>query len=253
MDGQASRTSPPLRGRQIKLKYKCFKSDCPVCHQTGSIQLFLNKKYEVRYARTRHSYLAKDSKKQQFTYCKIENLEVLKTLLSKQLNSLALGTSLGQVGQVLGFVNLDPQLRGCATKLENRVWAVSSARIEHQPPKLGVEGSNPSPPATICQIEPKLVSFTPKFTPTETIDFWDNFKLFLEKDYRGDWKNQIFRNAKKYSPYLLRGDLSILKTLTDGQRLNAMKARSAYSKFAGCYERYKQLIKIIWSQMVSQQ
>ncbi len=27
-------------------------------------------------------------------------------------------------------------------------WASSSVRIEHQPPKLGVEGSNPSPPAT---------------------------------------------------------------------------------------------------------
>ena len=26
-------------------------------------------------------------------------------------------------------------------------WASSSVRIEHQPPKLGVEGSNPSPPA----------------------------------------------------------------------------------------------------------
>jgi hypothetical protein len=28
-------------------------------------------------------------------------------------------------------------------------WASSSGRIEHQPPKLGVVGSNPTPPATL--------------------------------------------------------------------------------------------------------
>ena len=115
--------------------------------QSGSIQLFLNKKLEVRYARTRHTFTAKDSKLQ-YNYCRIENLDGLKTLLSKQLNSLALSTTPGHTGQVFGFVNFDPQLGGCATKLENKVWACSSARIEHQPPKLGVEGSNPSPPAT---------------------------------------------------------------------------------------------------------
>ena len=38
-----------------RMKYKCFKSECPICHQSGSIQLFLNNKGEVRYARTRHS------------------------------------------------------------------------------------------------------------------------------------------------------------------------------------------------------
>ncbi len=37
--------------------------------------------------------------------------------------------------------------------------------------------------------------------------------------------------------------MSILKTLPDGQRLNAMKALSAYAKFSGSYEQYKRLIK----------
>ena len=36
-------------------------------------------------------------------------------------------------------------------------WASSSVRIEHQPPKLGVEGSNPSPPATKTDLEPNSV------------------------------------------------------------------------------------------------
>ena len=92
-------------------------------------------------------FTTKDSKKQQFTYCKIKNIEELKTLLSKQNNSVT-ATASGQVGQVEGFANLDHQRGGCATKQQNKPWASSSARIEHQPPKLGVEGSNPSPPAT---------------------------------------------------------------------------------------------------------
>ena len=135
----------------IELKYKCFKSECPVCHNTGSIQLFLNAKLEVRYARTRHySTISKDSSKPQFTYCRIENLSELKTLLSKQNISLTtVSTTPGQVGQALGFVSLDPQLGGCATNRQTGHWASSSVRIEHQPPKLGVEGSNPSPPANL--------------------------------------------------------------------------------------------------------
>ena len=133
----------------IELKYKCFKSECPVCHNTGSIQLFLNNKLEVRYARTRHYSTIKDSSKPQFTYCRIEDLSELKTLLSNKSITLSTSTTPGQAGQALGFDSLDPQLGGCATKQQTGHWASSSVRIEHQPPKLGVEGSNPSPPANL--------------------------------------------------------------------------------------------------------
>ena len=136
------------------MKYKCFKSECPVCHTTGSIQLFLNSKSEVRYARTRHySTIAEDSIKPNFTYCRIENLEGLKTLLSNKSITLSTSTTPGQVGQALGFESIDPQLGGCATNRQTGHWASSSVRIEHQPPKLGVEGSNPSPPAIVLDLE----------------------------------------------------------------------------------------------------
>ena len=80
------------------VKYKCVKAECPICNQIGSIQLFLNKQGEVRYARTRHySHPDKDSKKPQFTYCKIEDLEALKTLLSQQ--GVSLSAIVGQIGQ----------------------------------------------------------------------------------------------------------------------------------------------------------
>ena len=78
----------------------CLKAECPARKQTGSIQLFLNKNGEVKYARTRHySHLDKDSKKPQFTYCKIEDLEGLKTLISQQGISLTTEKGNGSIGQ----------------------------------------------------------------------------------------------------------------------------------------------------------
>jgi hypothetical protein len=61
--------------------------------------------------------------------------------------------TLGHIGHK---INNDPDKTeslelGCIS--ENKAWVSSSARIEHQPPKLGVEGSNPSPPATKLKIE----------------------------------------------------------------------------------------------------
>lgn len=123
------------------MKIKCVREECPICHNTGSIQLFMNKKGEVRYARTRHyRYLDKDSKKPQFSYCKINDLDSLKTLLSDKLITLSKDTAPGQVGQfgqVKGFVNLDHQRGGCATKQQNKAWASSSVRIGQSTAKGG--------------------------------------------------------------------------------------------------------------------
>ena len=113
------------------MRIKCIKAECPVCKVTGSIQLFLNTNREVRYARTRHySHIDKDSKKPQFTYCKINDLEALQTLLSDKGISLTTEqVTAGQVGHGRGFVSLDPQLRGCAPVQQTRQRASSSVRI----------------------------------------------------------------------------------------------------------------------------
>ena len=94
------------------VKYKCIKAECPICNVVGSIQLFLNRNGEVKYARTRHySHLDKDSRKPQFTYCKIQDLDTLKTLLLNKGISLTTDkVTAGQVGQGLGFRIYDPQL-----------------------------------------------------------------------------------------------------------------------------------------------
>ena len=55
----------------------------------------------MKYARTRHYlHLDKDSKKPQFTYCKPEDLEALKTLITQQGISLSVAKAeSGQIGQ----------------------------------------------------------------------------------------------------------------------------------------------------------
>jgi hypothetical protein len=84
---------------KVRMKIKCVKAECPQCHIVGSIQLFLNKQNEVKYARTRH-YLRLDptTKKPQFEYHKVEELEALKTLLKSQ--SISLSTDKAKIGQV---------------------------------------------------------------------------------------------------------------------------------------------------------
>ena len=89
-------------------KIKCLKLECPICKQIGSIQLFLNKQNEVRYARTRHySHLDKDSKKPQFTYCKIENLDALEESLREL--GFSLPTANGQV-VTMGQATQEPSI-----------------------------------------------------------------------------------------------------------------------------------------------
>ncbi len=82
------------------MKIKCVKLECQ-CGKAGLAQLFLNKAGEIKYARIRHySHSDKVSHKPQFTYCKIEDLDALKTLLLTQGISLNTEKAFdGQLGQ----------------------------------------------------------------------------------------------------------------------------------------------------------
>ena len=62
------------------MKIKCVKIECPICGKDGSLQVFFNKQNKIKYARTRH-YTGLKNKKPQFTYCKLEDLSQLETLL----------------------------------------------------------------------------------------------------------------------------------------------------------------------------
>ena len=127
------------------MRIKCVKLPCQVCGKQGSTQLFLNKQNQIKYARTRHySHIDKDSRKPQFTYCKIEDLQALKTLLSNK--NISLNSNKANSGQTGHQNNIDHKLRETSLIIQNS-GARSSARIEHHPPKVGVVGSNPTSPA----------------------------------------------------------------------------------------------------------
>ncbi len=116
------------------MRIKCVKLKCLVCGNSGSTQLFLNRVGQIRYARTRHySHIDKVSKKPQFTYHKIMNLDGLKTLLSNQ--GIQLNKNKATIGQTGHQNNIDQKLKALSLKQVNS-GAGSSARIEHHPPKL---------------------------------------------------------------------------------------------------------------------
>ena len=83
------------------MKIKCVKLVCSQCQKEGLAQLFLNNAGTIKYARVRHySHNDAATHKPQFTYCKIENLEPLKTLLKTQdINLPNEKADSGQVGQ----------------------------------------------------------------------------------------------------------------------------------------------------------
>ena len=128
------------------VKYKCYKANCPVCKASGSIQLFMNRNREIRYARTRHySHIDKVTKKPQFTYYRIEDLETLKTLLLNKGISISTDKATsGQLGQTSNAEIHDLELKDSSSNSIIK-GAGSSVRIEHHPPKVGVVGSNPTP------------------------------------------------------------------------------------------------------------
>ncbi len=107
----------------------------------------------MRYGRARH-YLKRLNGKPQFEYHQ-QSIEYLQRKLSEESSndkvSISSEAPLNNEHIVHHEHTANDELQNKAQNSldsKNRAWASSSVRIEHQPPKLGVEGSNPTPPAT---------------------------------------------------------------------------------------------------------
>ena len=98
------------------VKYKCYKTQCPTCGNTGSLQLFLNKSNRVTYSRVRH-YQGKGK----FTYCKIDQNK-LETLLK------------GQTGQRQTIEHIDQKHSDSSLKL------VMAGPVGFEPTAFSLEG-----------------------------------------------------------------------------------------------------------------
>jgi hypothetical protein len=103
-------------------------------------------------------------KKPQFTYCKLEDLQQLETLLkSLGFQFPAQTKNLGHNGQNYKAVQHTSGHKD-SSLISKIKGAGSSVRIEHHPPKVGVVGSNPTPPAPFSEIG--LISNTFKLFAT---------------------------------------------------------------------------------------
>jgi intergrase/recombinase len=172
----------------------------------------MNRLGQIRYARTRHySHIDKVSRKPQFTYHKLENLEALKTLLSKQGIQLNTNnTSSGQTGQVN---NIDLKLGNSSLKTGIE-GAGSSARIEHHPPKKG------------CK---------------DQFEDMAEYRDFLLSKFSRSYALQCFNNGIKYYNFL--EDPHGISALPTSIKGNILKAMVNLAKYKGIYEEYKTKLK----------
>jgi hypothetical protein len=134
---------------------------------------YSNKSNQIRYGRVRH-YVLKTQEdynpkvKYNFRYHKIENLQQLESLLNStgfQFPTTQQNTPITSQTQAnqncnngshwVGLDHAQPQAQFGLKDLafiSRTKGAGSSVRIEHHPPKVGVVGSNPTPPATTKHI-----------------------------------------------------------------------------------------------------
>ena len=188
---------------------------CPKCHITGSTQLFLNNKNEIRYARVRHYKGLNEFKKPQFEYHKLEDLQQLETLLkSFNLQFPTVKAPSGhkiadQTGKTIDHGQTD------SSSISKNMWAGSSARIEHHPPK------------TSRDIDPSL-------DPAE-------YREFLLSKFSRSYALQLFNNGIRHFSFLENPQgISAIPSSTRG---NVLKAMMNLSKFLGCYQEYKLRLK----------
>ena len=185
------------------VKYKCFKVECPVCGNTGSLQLFINRQGRITYSRVRH-YQGKGK----YTYCKLEKSDL--DLLQSQHLKLPQpdqGQSFKPQHHKLGQAEPNPNSKN--------KWASSSARIEHHPPK-------------------------PSKNNDPAID-WAEYKQYLLSKFSRSYALQVYNNGLRHINCLENPhNISAISITTRG---NILKAMVNLAKYLGCYQEYKVKLK----------
>ena len=114
------------------------KIPCQICNIKGTLQKVGNNYYRIRH------YEGTINKKLKFHYHQIDKEYALTHLEKLRQNNMLVNTIFDQNPKNIK-VNIDLKELKHHTKQVNS-GAGSSARIEHHPPKVGVVGSNPTPP-----------------------------------------------------------------------------------------------------------
>ena len=116
---------------------------CPNCKQEGVLQWketitkAKGKMYHYNKLYVYHQHPQEHPERPKWCY-----------LTADQTRALGITENRSPITQNLTQNNSQPEKPNSSSKHEENKWTGSSGRIEHQPPKLGVVGSNPTPPAT---------------------------------------------------------------------------------------------------------
>ncbi|MGD0643938.1 MAG: integrase [Candidatus Bathyarchaeia archaeon] len=101
-----------------------------------------------------------------------------------------------------------------------------------------------------CQIalQEKVDKLTGKYSTLASIPLskeidWQEFKAWLRKDHTESNSRQIIVHAMFYKDGLFSKDLSAIGKLPITIRANPLKALSALSKFLGCYDDFRSLVR----------
>jgi hypothetical protein len=73
--------------------------------------------------------------------------------------------------------------------------------------------------------------------------FWINFKEYLLTQNSKSTVSDRINYAKKYYDVLVADDLSTILTLSADKRTHVMKGLTSLSKFCGCYDYWRSMIK----------
>jgi hypothetical protein len=73
--------------------------------------------------------------------------------------------------------------------------------------------------------------------------FWLNFREYLQTQNTRSTVNDRINYARRYYSMLLDDDLSEILGLSSDKRTHVMKALTSLSKFCGCYDYWKSMIK----------
>src|SRR5207248_10947796 len=86
--------------------------------------------------------------------------------------------------------------------------------------------------------------------PSINDEFWANYQHYLLKDHNKQTTNARMLYAKKYFGILKEENVQELLLLSNQKRMHVMKALAALSKYAGCYDRWrniKERYQLKWS------
>ena len=196
------------------MKIKCVKTEkCPICREKGSIQVFFNKQNRIKYGRVRHYSGLNESKKPQFSYCKLDDLEQLETLLNS-----------------LNFQYPKPKSIGHKTPKDFHDHT-SRSLLSGQP-----NSSLKSKVAGPLGFEPRTFSLEGK----QDVDLND-YREYLDEKYSRQYACLMVGYFRKY--YQCFSNPNELMKVPTSIRSNVMKAMVCYSKYASCYEEYKAKLK----------